>query len=213
MITVFTPPNTYAQHGKISADITSIPFNVYIAKKGDNLYEIAERYHCTVKQLLQFNPNLIKEGAKPETANGNSQTPIKPNEPVKLPPTDTMTDMEAQVLKLVNETRTKAGLKSLAGDDNNLNKSAHAKAEDMAKNHYFDHNSPTLGSPFDQMRNAGVQYNTAGENIADGQTTAQQVMDDWMNSSGHRANIMNGSFTHCGVGYKDGKWVQQFIGK
>lgn len=199
--------------GKVSSDRTSTPFNIYIAKRGDNLYKIAERYHCTVKQILEQNPQLAGRAPRPEIRNGNSETIVKPNESIKLPESDTMTDMEAAVLKLTNEYRQKGGLKPLQGNDDNLNKSAHLKAEDMDKNNYFSHQSPTLGSPFDQMRNMGVKYNAAGENIADGQRTAEEVMNDWMNSAGHRANIMNGQFTHMGVGYVNGKWCQQFISK
>lgn len=87
----------------------------------------------------------------------------------------------------------------------------------MAKLNYFDHTSPTYGSPFDMMKQFGISYRTAGENIAMGQTSPQQVMQGWMNSSGHRANILNSSFTQIGVGIaKNAKgqyiWTQQFIG-
>ncbi len=82
----------------------------------------------------------------------------------------------------------------------------------MDVNGYFSHTSPTYGSPFDMMRSYGVTYRYAGENIASGQRTAAQVMNDWMNSSGHRANILNQNFTKIGVGYVNGKWVQMFIG-
>lgn len=93
--------------------------------------------------------------------------------------------------------------------------SAHAKSADMAKNNYFSHTSPTYGSPFDQMKAAGISYRSAGENIAQGQQTPEQVVQAWMNSEGHRANILNSSFTHIGVGYvADGNyWTQQFIQK
>ena len=80
---------------------------------------------------------------------------------------------------------------------------------------YFSHTSPTYGSPFDMMKNYGILYKAAGENIAQGQTSAQQVMNAWMNSSGHRANILNSTYTHIGVGYvSDGHyWTQMFIKK
>ena len=86
----------------------------------------------------------------------------------------------------------------------------------ISKNkNYFDHTSPTYGSPFDMMKSFGISYNAAGENIAMGQTTPEQVVTSWMNSEGHRANILNGEFTHIGVGYvADGNvWTQQFIKK
>ena len=96
--------------------------------------------------------------------------------------------------------------------DSSLNKVAQAKAADMAQNNYFDHNSPTYGSPFDMMKQFGVSYRTAGENIAMGQRSPQEVMEQWMNSQGHRQNILNGSFTKIGVGYVNGYWVQEFTG-
>ena len=79
---------------------------------------------------------------------------------------------------------------------------------------YFSHTSPTYGSPFDMMKQFGITYRTAGENIAMGYPTAEAVVDGWMNSEGHRANILNASFTEIGVGYvADGNYyTQMFIG-
>lgn len=116
-----------------------------------------------------------------------------------------------EVAELVNQERAKAGLAPLQFDAA-LSKVATAKAADMAQNNYFDHNSPTYGSPFDMMKQFGISYMTAGENIAMGQQSPQEVMTQWMNSEGHRQNIMNGSFTKIGVGYVNGYWVQSFIG-
>ena len=92
---------------------------------------------------------------------------------------------------------------------------ANTKAQDMADKNYFSHTSPTYGSPFDMLKQFGVSYSYAGENIAAGQTSAEQVMNDWMNSSGHRANILNANYTQLGVGYVKGgsygtEWVQLF---
>ena len=83
---------------------------------------------------------------------------------------------------------------------------------------YFDHTSPTYGSPFDMMKTFNISYKAAGENIAMGQRTPSEVMTDWMNSSGHRANILNSNFTELGVGIYKGAngtiyWTQMFIGK
>lgn len=90
---------------------------------------------------------------------------------------------------------------------------ARAKSEDMAKNNYFSHTSPTYGSPFDQIKSAGISYRSAGENIAKGQRTPQQVVQAWMDSPGHRQNIMNASYTHIGVGFVEAGyyWTQQFL--
>lgn len=215
MLTITLMLNSqFANAAQVSSDRTSTPVNIYIVKRGDNLWNIAKRYHCTVKQLKQINPQLQKGGDEyAGITEGEAVNIIKPNESLEIPETETLTDVEAQVLTLVNQVRVKNGLSELQGDDNNLNKSARAKSKDMSENNYFSHQSPTLGSPFDQMRTFGVNYKSAGENIAQGQKTAQSVMDDWMNSSGHRANILNKQFTHCGVGYVNGYWVQQFVGK
>ena len=93
--------------------------------------------------------------------------------------------------------------------------SAREKSADMSKNKYFSHTSPTLGSPFDQMKANGIQYKAAAENIAMGQRTAAEVVKGWMESPGHRANIMNGTYTHIGIGYdaNGNYWTQQFIQK
>ncbi|WP_274652531.1 CAP domain-containing protein [Paenibacillus humicola] len=115
----------------------------------------------------------------------------------------------SQVISLVNQERAKAGLSALSSDAL-LTKVALDKAKDMYTNNYFDHNSPTYGSPFDMMRAYGVQYSYAGENIAKGQRSPQEVMNDWMNSSGHRANIMNANYNKIGVAYYNGEWVQEF---
>lgn len=121
---------------------------------------------------------------------------------------------EQQVLDLTNAERAKEGLKPLA-IDMPLMDSAEQKSADMASNGYFDHNSPTLGSPFDQMKANGISYRSAGENIAMGQRTPEEVVKAWMESPGHRANIMKPNFTHIGIGYVENgnHWTQQFIQK
>ncbi|MGG1637182.1 CAP domain-containing protein [Paenibacillus sp. NRS-1760] len=118
---------------------------------------------------------------------------------------------QSQVVDLVNKERAKVGLSALKSDTL-LTKVASEKAKDMDVNNYFSHTSPTYGSPFDMMRSFGVTYSYAGENIASGQKTPQDVMTAWMNSPGHKANILSGNFTKIGVGYVNGEWVQMFIG-
>ena len=121
-----------------------------------------------------------------------------------------------EVVRLVNAERAKKGLAALS-TDSLLMKTATVKSQDMAKNKYFSHTSPTYGSPFDLMKQYGVSYRTAGENIAMGQTTPAQVMDGWMNSEGHRANILNSAYTRIGVGVAQNSagqyyWTQHFAG-
>lgn len=123
---------------------------------------------------------------------------------------------QTEVVRLVNVERAKNGLGALS-IDSTLMKTATVKSQDMARNNYFSHTSPTYGSPFDLMKQYGVSYRTAGENIAMGQTSPAQVMNGWMNSPGHRANILNGSYTKIGVGAVQNSngtyyWTQHFVG-
>ena len=108
----------------------------------------------------------------------------------------------------------KNGLPALTADTK-LNSVAQAKSTDMHKNNYFSHTSPTYGSPFDMMRDQGVSYKSAGENIAQGQRTPQEVVQAWMNSEGHRRNILNSNYNHIGVGFDPNgyHWTQMFIEK
>ncbi|MBR1735811.1 MAG: hypothetical protein IJ736_02180 [Firmicutes bacterium] len=119
-----------------------------------------------------------------------------------------------QVLDLVNNERAKNGLSPLVLD-NALSSVAQAKSEDMMNKNYFSHTSPTYGSPFDMMKQFGISYTYAGENIAKGQKTPEQVVNAWMNSEGHRANILNKNFTKMGLGYAASGsttyWTQMLI--
>ena len=119
----------------------------------------------------------------------------------------------SKLLNLVNKARNENGLSSLTLNSS-LSNVAQKKAEDMKNNNYFSHTSPTYGSPFDMIKSFGINYKTAGENIAMGQKTAEEVFYAWMNSSGHRANILNKNFTQMGIGYTSGNtyWSQMFIG-
>ncbi|MFD3257841.1 CAP domain-containing protein [Paenibacillus lentus] len=150
---------------------------------------------------------------KPSTGNGTTTAPTTPSKDNNSTAGQTdAASFAAQVVDLVNKERSKAGLKPLATQAD-LTKVAAAKAADMRQNGYFDHQSPTYGSPFDMMKQFGVTYRYAGENIAKGQRTPAEVMNAWMNSEGHRQNIMNANFTNIGVAYDNGYWVQEFIGK
>lgn len=198
-------------------------------QKGDSMWIIAKRYHVPFLEVLRLNKHyldqhLIHPNDKIEipdhntgTSTGNASSGDKIPEKQNTP-TESVTSQQAQaVLKLVNEERAKQGLKSLTLSSN-LTSIANTKAKDMAVNNYFSHTSPTYGSPFQMLQHFGVTYRSAGENIAAGQKSPQEVMTAWMNSSGHRANILNSSYTELGVGYYAGgsygtEWVQLFIGK
>lgn len=132
----------------------------------------------------------------------------------KAAPTAGISAVETQVIQLTNAQRRKNGLPDLQADPS-LSKVAREKANDMQTKHYFSHTSPTYGSPFDMMRDFGISYRAAGENIAQGQRTAEEVVNAWMNSEGHRRNILSPDYTHIGVGYSQtgNYWSQMFIKK
>ncbi|CAN7359457.1 CAP domain-containing protein [Rossellomorea sp. LjRoot5] len=125
-----------------------------------------------------------------------------------------LSQFEQKVVELTNQERAKQGLPALKVDAE-LSKVAREKSRDMQANNYFSHTSPTYGSPFDMMKQFGIEYSSAGENIAMGQQTPEEVVEAWMNSEGHRKNIMSSNYTHIGVGYVENGnyWTQQFIGK
>lgn len=146
--------------------------------------------------------------------NLNSENP-KPNKQLSTVNSNFI-NYQKEVLNLVNKERTSRGLSALKLNDS-LSNVATTKSQDMIDKNYFDHTSPTYGSPFDMMKRFGISYNAAGENIAMGQSSPQEVMNSWMNSPGHRKNILNPNFTELGVGVaKKGStlyWTQMFIGK
>ncbi len=127
-----------------------------------------------------------------------------------------LTADELETFNLINQQRINNGLSALKVDGD-LQRVARIKAQDMVNNNYFDHTSPTYGSPFNMMKNFGISYTTAGENIA-GNSSNSAAVTAWMNSSGHRANILNGSYNYTGLAVvsspRYGKiYVQMFIGR
>ncbi|MFF0007055.1 CAP domain-containing protein [Streptomyces tibetensis] len=118
----------------------------------------------------------------------------------------------AQVLSLVNEERAKVGCSPVAANSA-LTDLAQSYSEDMAARGFFDHTDPDGRTPWDRAEKAGIS-NLGGENIARGQANAAAVMDAWMNSPGHRANILNCDFKTLGVGVELGSggpwWTQNF---
>lgn len=152
----------------------------------------------------------------PKSNNSNNQNTNNTTNNTTTNNGNSLTADEKEVFDLINAKRTAAGLSALKIDAE-LQNVARAKAEDMVKNNYFSHTSPTYGSPFDMMKSFGVSYKTAGENIA-GNSSNTGAVNAWMNSEGHKANILNSSFNYTGVAVvkssKYGKiFVQMFIGK
>ena len=173
----------------------------HTVKAGDTMWKIAVKYQVGLSELKSANPH-IKNPAL-----------IYPGDIITIPMLDSsVKEYESEVVRLVNIERTKAGLKPLK-ENWELSRVARYKSEDMKNKNYFSHTSPTYGSPFQMMKSFGITYKTAGENIAKGYATPKAVVNGWMNSSGHRANIMNSSFTEIGVGYvaNGNYWTQMFI--
>ena len=130
--------------------------------------------------------------------------------------TSNMNSDEKEVFDLINKQRTNNGLAALK-NDSEVQRVARIKAQDMVDNNYFSHTSPTYCSPFDMLKSFKISYKTAGENIA-GNSSNSSAVTAWMNSSGHKANILNSNFNYTGIGVvsspKYGKmYVQLFIGK
>ena len=169
--------------------------------KGNTMWRIATKYEVGLSEIKAANPDI----KNPDL--------IYPGQVLTVPTVDTKVDsFEREVVRLVNVERRKNGLSELEYNWQ-LSRVARYKSEDMRDRGYFSHTSPTYGTPYQMMRSFGITYRTAGENIAKGQTSPEAVVKGWMNSSGHRANILNPSFTEIGVGFASGNyWTQMFIG-
>lgn len=118
--------------------------------------------------------------------------------PTPAPQPSPLNAHEQRLFELLNQARAAAGLPALQLHSK-LVELARLKAQDMVTNNYFSHTSPTYGSPFDMMRAAGLRYTAAGENLA-GASSAERAHNALMNSSGHRANMLNPNYTHVGIG-------------
>jgi len=184
----------------------------------DSIQALCAKYGVTVPKDAM----LKVQAATPAKAVPTKTAPAKTTatKATTAPTASTSTannKLEKEVVTLVNKERAKQGLAPLT-DNVKLSNVARTKSSDMVAKNYFDHTSPTYGSPFDMMKQFGITYTSAGENIAMGQPTAASVMTGWMNSPGHRANILNNNYTDIGVGVAKDKsgaiyWTQEFIGK
>lgn len=175
----------------------------YTVAPGDTMWKIAVRYQIGYSELLKANPQVKNPSA------------IYVGEKIYIPSVDDLATVEQQVVDLVNRNRVSAGLAPLSVNWQ-LARVARYKSQDMINKGYFGHQSPTYGSPFQMMESFGISFTAAGENIAYGQRSAQEVMNAWMNSSGHRANIMSPIYTQIGVGVAKASngtfyWTQEFI--
>lgn len=186
----------------VTLGISASAASQYTVVKGDSMWKIAVRYQIGLSEIISANPQV---------ANPNL---IYPGDVLTIPSINgDVLSFEKEVVRLVNNVRAQNGLMPLT-ENWQLSRVARYKSQDMHDKKYFSHTSPTYGSPFDMIRNFNIKFNYAGENIAMGYTTPAAVVDGWMNSSGHRANILNKNFTQIGVGYvaSGHYWTQMFIG-
>ncbi len=169
---------------------------------GDTMWKLAVQYQVGTGEIIAANPQVENPNL------------IYPGQVLNIPQvSQAVRAYEQEVVRLVNAQRAQNGLKPLA-ENWELSRVARYKSADMAGKRYFSHESPTYGSPYQMMRNFGISFRSAGENIAYGQRTPAAVVGAWMNSSGHRANILSSSYTQIGVGYHEAGnyWTQMFIG-
>jgi uncharacterized YkwD family protein/spore coat assembly protein SafA len=215
----------------------------YCVVKGDSLWKISVRHNVKLKDVISANPQIknpdliyplqiinVPDGTTtppapqvpapqvppaPEVPSV-PETPTNPPTPgPTVPEEGALSGYEAEVLRLVNIERSKNGLAALQNNAD-LTRVARTKSQDMIDKNYFSHTSPTYGSPFTMMQTFGLKFSAAAENIAYGQKTPQEVVTSWMNSQGHRENILSPSYTHSGVGAakkSNGQiyWTHMFI--
>lgn len=170
--------------------------------RGDTMWKLAVKYEVGTSEIIDANPQVENPNL------------IYPGDRLNIPQLDrAVLSYEEEVVRLVNDIRRQNGLGELTMNWE-LSRVARYKSQDMVDRRYFSHTSPTYGSPFQMMKAFGLSYRYAGENIAYGYSTPQAVVNGWMNSEGHRANILNANFTQIGVGYvsKGHYWTQMFIG-
>ncbi|WP_026882700.1 CAP domain-containing protein [Clostridium akagii] len=175
----------------------------YTVKPGDSLWKISVKNETGISELISLNPQLKNPNL------------IYPGNVVYIPNIQDIKTAENEVIRLVNIQRVNNGLPKLTANWQ-LSRIARYKSQDMINKNYFSHISPTYGSPFNMMETFGLKFSAAGENIAMGQQTPSSVVTAWMNSPGHRANILNPSYTQIGVGLAKNKsgtcyWTQMFI--
>ena len=176
---------------------------VYTVVPGDTIWKISQKFEIGMDELIRANPQL----KNPEYINIGDK--------INIPETAPLSNFEDEVIRLVNVERSKNGLPVLAKNWQ-ASRVARIKAQDMIDFKYFSHNSPVYGSPFNMMENFGLRFSSAAENIAMGQKSASEVMQTWMNSPGHRANILSKTITQIGVGAAKAAngtlyWSQMFL--
>lgn len=174
----------------------------YTVKSGDSIWKIAVKHETGINEILSKNPQV------------KNPSLIYPGQKLTIPSPSSVKAFEDEVVRLVNVERSKKGLQILKSNWE-IARVARYKSQDMINKKYFSHISPTYGSPFKMMEFYGIRFSSAGENIAYGQRTPAEVMNVWMNSPGHRANILSPSYSDIGCGLAKTSsgvcyWTQMF---
>ncbi len=198
----------------ISAELMASGYRYYTT----NRYRyITRNYRTPYYRYYTTRTNQTPVQEKPEaTPTQTQEEPVVEPEPAPtVPEQSNMNQMEQQMLNMINQERAANGVQPLKMDSR-LVTLARKKSQDMIDNNYFSHTSPTYGSPFQMLKDAGVSYRTAGENIA-GNSSVSGAHKALMNSSGHRRNILNPNYTAVGIGIVKGgpygmMFTQLFIG-
>ncbi|GAA0470858.1 SafA/ExsA family spore coat assembly protein [Alkalibacillus silvisoli] len=177
--------------------------DIYVVQPGDSLWEISKAYQIGLSEIIEANPQL------------NNPDLIYPGDEITVPLKTEVKAIEEEVVRITNQYRQEHGLQPLQHDWQ-LSRVARYKSQDMRDHNYFSHQSPNYGSPSNMIDQFNVSYRRTAENIAAGQRTANAVVESWMNSAGHRQNILDPNMTHIGVGFIEGGqysnyWTQMFI--
>ena len=170
---------------------------------GESLWTIAVKNQIGLSEIIGANPQI------------SNPSLIFPGQIINIPDIDEFKALETEVVRLVNIERARAGLQPLA-QNWEVSRVARYKSQDFINRNYFAHNSPTYGTPFEMLTSFGILFSAAAENIARGQSSPAAVMNTWMNSAGHRANILSTLYNQIGVGVaRDSRgtlfWTQMFI--
>ncbi|HYE83351.1 MAG TPA: SafA/ExsA family spore coat assembly protein [Clostridia bacterium] len=175
----------------------------YTVRSGDTMWKIAQKHQVGISEIISKNPQI------------KNPSLIYPGQKLTIPSMTAINALENEVIRLTNIERSKKGLTALKANWQ-VSRCARYKSQDMINKNYFAHQSPTYGSPFDMMESFGIRIASGGENIAMGQRTPKEVVAAWMNSPGHRGNILSTAYTEIGVGVAKSKsgsyyWTQMFM--
>lgn len=163
----------------------------------------------------ETNESKKTDNNKPQSSTNNNTSNTAPEQTESTPgntdnqQNSNQSDFTSEVVRLCNNYRQEAGISALLNQNSKLQQAANIRCDEIIQS--FSHTRPNGTSAYTVLGEVGVSYTTWGENIAYGQRTPEEVVNGWMNSPGHRANILNANFKEIAVGMKDYYWVQIFI--